>query len=359
MKNRKTLCALLLTGTMIMGLGTNVFAAEEPTTPPVPTISVDGTASITKNLELAEGIAIPENTKFSFTVTKVTTDAPNATITDISYTETDKTTTNFSGGKYTISKTASITFGTFPHAGVYEYTVKEATPETPDTNMSYSADEYKLRVYVKNNIDNGLTVDSITAEKSNLKQEQVLFTNTYRKTSSLTIKKETKGDYADKTKDFNFTINFTKSPTDTTSTVFTGKIGTESVTCTPGTSQTFSLHDGEELKFDSNLPAGTRYVVTETAATDGYTPSIKLKENGTQKDLTTFQDADAATATGANNTNALVGEGENSVTFTNTYNDVALTGVILNNLPFLILIGIGACALAVLAFSKKRRSANR
>lgn len=55
----------------------------------------------------------------------------------------------------------------------------------------------------------------------------------------------------------------------------------------------------------------------------------------------------------------LAGEKENTVEFTNTYREVALTGVIMNNLPFLLLIGVGVCALGLLAVSKKRRTANR
>ena len=53
----------------------------------------------------------------------------------------------------------------------------------------------------------------------------------------------------------------------------------------------------------------------------------------------------------------LVGEATNQVTFVNTYrDDVPVTGIIMNNLPFILLIGVAILAFGTLAFLKKRRT---
>lgn len=353
MKNKKTLGALLLTSVMLLGISTSAFATENVPTIGTATEENSTTASITKNLEFAEGITIPSAT-FSFVATKNTPDAPRATISDISYTNSDGL-GELKDGKYTLSKTSVISFEQFSHAGLYQYTVSEA--EGSIENVSYSKDTYTLSVYVANKTGGGLYIKSITAKKDDNKKSNVLFTNTYTPNGSLTIEKKTTGELADKTKDFDFKITFTKSAT-SSETSYTGNIGEEIVTCTDGQETTFKLHDGESLVFE-NLPAGTRYKVEEVGETDGYTPSVQVIENGTETVTgKAVGEKDGITAVAENETTALVGEKTNKVTFINDYQDVALTGVIMNNLPFILLIGIGACALAVLAISKKRRALN-
>lgn len=367
MKNRKTLCAFLLTGAMVLGMGTSVFADGEATNN-VPTIGGVGTEqspaepTITKRLELADGITVPDMT-FKFNVTAVTQGAPAASIGDISFSNSDSK-GNLTDRKYAIEKQMKITFGAFPHAGQYEYTVTEQSDTyTPSTDgkdsVAYSNDSYTLLVNVANGSNDNLYVQSVTAKKENVKQDKILFTNTYTKTTSLTISKITTGDLADKTKDFDFKITFMKAGTDDTGT-FTGKIGDETVTCQTGVAQDFKLHDNEKLVFE-NIPAGTHYKVEEVGALDGYTPSVSVVENGTQtvNGKTENGNGTGVTSEPDGKEHCLAGEGENKVEFTNTYREVALTGVIMNNLPFLLLIGVGVCALGLLAFSKKRRTANR
>ena len=310
----------------------------------------DTTPQVTKHFVMAEGLAVPAET-FSFTATAVTSDAPAATIAEVDY-NTEYSLGEATEGKYTLDTYADITFGTFPHAGMYEYTVKETAGN--DNAITYDTAEYKLRVYVVNEDDGSLKVQTVTAEKDNEKQSEIGFTNTYRKNASLTISKSTVGSMSDKTKDFAFTITFTKSGTEDASvTSYTGKIGTEDVVCNVGTATTFYLHDGESLVFDE-LPVGTRYVVTEAAAADGYKPSVSVVENGVQNATLTANDADALSSASSGLTN-LVGENENSATFTNTYDDIPVTGLLLNNLPAVMLIAISAVALVLLTLCKRRR----
>ena len=321
-----------LTCLMTAGMQMDVFADGE-----VPTVK-----KVCKHFEMAEGIAAPEVT-FSFIAKKVTTDAPDATISTLTYSNADTKTVE--NGLSSFDKEAEIIFDTFPHAGLYEYTVSE-TAGIEDDGITYDTASYNLRVYVVNNEEGSLEVRSITAEKDGDKQDELSFTNTYRKNSSLTISKSTEGMYADKTKKFSFTIKFEKAATEENdAAVYTGIIGDKTVDCKVGEETTFELHDGESLVFDC-LPAGTRYVVSEVAAEDGYTPSIKVVENGVQ--TLNKKVSENAGISSAEAVSTLVGEKTNEVEFTNTYQDIALTGIALNNWPFIILIilAIGAMLLS-------------
>ena len=327
---KKKIVPLGLACLMTAGMQTTVFADTVPT--------VEQT--LTKHFEMAEGIAAPDVT-FSFTATAVTADAPQATIGVLTYTNTDQGT--LESGLSTFNKTADITFGTFPHAGLYEYTVQETAGT--EKGVTYDTAVYNLNVYVINKENGELEVQSITAEKDGEKQDELSFTNTYRKNSSLTISKTTAGAQADKTKDFNFTIKFEKSATEADDvTSYTGKIGEEKVICNVGEETSFQLRDGESLVFDT-LPAGTRYVVKEEGVKDGYTPSVKVVENGVEtRDETVSEQEGIASA---ENGTTLVGENDNSVAFTNTYEDVPVTGILLQNWPFVLLIVLGAVAMVL------------
>lgn len=346
--------ALLLAAAMVFALSSTAWAAEVPTVGDG-TETQEATVSVTKDLVMAEGISIPGAT-FQFEATAVTADAPAARITPITYpseaTQSVQTTEN---GLVKVTQTSAIQFGTFPHAGVYEYTVKE-TPNTynGDGTMAYAADEYLLRVYVSNKADDSLYIQTITAEKNGAKQTEVLFTNTYTKEAALTITKATEGALANKEQDFEFTIQFTNAAT-STATGFIGQIDGTDLRFPVGQEIKFTLHDGQSLTFAS-LPAGTRYVVTELGAEDGYTPSVKVIENGqAAQEKKAAKDGDSLSSLGQNPAGNLVGELENKVTFVNTYQEIAITGIVMNNLPYLLLIGAGIAALAALSVLKHKK----
>lgn len=306
----------------VMCMGTVVSAADTPT--------VD--AEIQKDFQIAEGITVPDIT-FTFTFAGVEADAPAISAKTVAYSNADTVTSGIS------SKTVAEIFRgvTFPHAGVYTYTVQETAGETSVENgtVTYDGSVYTVRVYVRNTENGGLAIDQITAAKGaegqEVKQSEIKFVNKFEKKTNLVVKKNTVGDLADKTKAFTFNVTFTKPATYDGSTFVSGND-----TYTFGQEYTFTLADGGQKVF-SNLPAGTRYVVTEVGSADGYAPSVTVVENGTQTVNKTAADADSLATAETGKTN-LAGEGTNTVTFTNTYKDVPITGIIMNNLPFVILI---------------------
>lgn len=345
---KKTLAALTMTGLMVAGLGLTVFADENA--------HVLNPYEVTKHFIMAEGLDVPTET-FSFTATAVTGDAPEVTIEDISYSATDNKGTLSDEGIYTLNQNAKIAFGYFPHAGVYEYTVTENSGNTE--GITYDLTEYTMRVYVANDENSQLNIQNITAEAADGKQDSLSFTNTYRKTGNLTITKKTVGALADKTRDFTFTITFIKSGTESDDvTSYRGKIGETEADYSIGRETSFQLHDGESLVFDE-LPVGTRYIVTEAAAEDGYVPSVSVVENEVQTvNGKSGADPDELSTANAGSSN-LVGEKENSVIFTNTYPEVPVTGVIVKHLPFLLLIMLPALTLLLPLVIRTRRKLRR
>lgn len=310
---------------------------------------------ITKVLQLPEGASVPSET-FAFTLEALTKDAPAASVSMPGFSEGDSPEES-ENGICLVEKSANIMFDdVFPHAGIYEYEVTEVQGATD--GMAYSSDSYTLRLYVANAADGSLYIKNVTAEHGDGKADNVSFVNTYTKNSSLVISKTTAGDYADKTRKFEFSITFNRIGMGNEDATVTGNLDNGGqLVCKVGEAMTFELANGEKLVFDS-LPVGTRYTVTETAAEDGYVPSVQVVENGTLTRGCTATDAEALASAEDGDTN-LVGEHENSVAFTNTQDDVPLTGVLLKNAPFVVAIAAGALLLIGFVVRSVRRGARR
>ena len=345
-------------------------------------------ATITKKFQHAQGVTTPAAT-FTFAFTKVSEDGaapssnmPNIANKTVNYTAADNGTT--AAGLTTVTKeTGNILDGiTWPHAGEYVYSIVEnATGYTPGTgeNLTYSQATYKLYVRVANGTS-GLYVANVMAERvvddngdtvspgvkvdpapGNGAGNGLAFTNVFTKrgggtdADSLIISNAVSGTYADRTKQFNFSLTVTNAPT-SSATSFTGTITkadttTSTVTVSPGTAQTFTLAHGEKLTF-SDLPAGTTYTLSQTGMA-GYKPSYRVIENGGTPSAGTAADFGDGLATGTR----LVGENANSADFTNTYDDGTITdtGILVNNLPFIVLIGVSLLALGAVVVSKRRQ----
>lgn len=346
--NFKRFRAMSLAGVLTVGMcmGTSVFAAAQVGSG---TENNPADADITKKLKIADGIAVPD-TEFTFDFTKVTADAPDIGSRTVSYSGADTIQENVA------EKAAENIFEdvTFPHAGEFEYTLREQTGDADVGNgtMSYDDSVYTIRVYVKNMADGELYISDITAEKEGGKKEEIDFVNTFRKDTSLTVKKITEGGMADKTKKFRFTINFTQASTCDEDSFASGSMNYEY-----GKDYPFELSDGESLTFGS-VPAGTRYCVTEAGAADGYTPEVVVVENGVESEAVSAGETESLSSTAVNGGGLnLAGEGTNTVTFTNTYEDIVITGVIVDNLPFVLMILTAIGGFAGCVVIKRRKVA--
>lgn len=378
----KKMLAIVAAGAMTMGLAmpTSVFAAEGDTTSNVKE------AYISKTFNTVVGKA----EKFSFTATQntegtglVKTAAP-VTIPDISFTTAQTGTTK---------QRAQVQFPTYSEAGEYEYTVTESQTADPAVangdheKLIMSGAEYTMDVYVTENEKTGaLEISNIIVKRTkddegkNANGVKVTdigdddnngfnFTNTYvqeagtgtnptdpdpdyKKYGSLDVSKIIQTDAADTVdanKEFAFTANFT-FPTGTDGTTFGAKatIGDSTTTIT-GASHTFKLKHNQNVKF-TGLPVGTKISVTESA-TPNYKGSAAVVINGTTQDPVTATKYDEALTV----SDKSLGQKKNTVDVTNTYDYVPTTGIIMNTLPYVLMIALcGAALMAFVAFKRRR-----
>lgn len=370
----KKMLAIVVAGAMTMGLAmpTSVFATGGDTATKV----TEAYISKTFNTEVGKDEA------FSFTATQVTGSTANVTIPNITFADTD------TGSK---TKRAKVTFPEeWPDAGKYEYTVTEtgATPKITDEQhqkMIMSKAEYTMDVYVSNS-GSGLEISNIIVNKkkdnkgtaatgkvdiSNTDKNGFNFTNTYvqeagtgtdptnpdptyNQFGSLNVSKKivnANGTAETSTDTFAFTATFA-FPTGTDANTLGGikDANGEPVTLAKDGTYTFRLKANENMKF-TGVPVGTTITVKESA-TKNYKGSAEITINGTKLTPVSATKYNAE-LTAVNNEK--LGQKQNTVDVTNTYNDVPVTGIIMNTLPYVLMIALcGAALMAFVAFKRRR-----
>ena len=282
----------------------------------------------------------------------------------------------------------------------------------------YSSAEYEIHVYVKeapapngtlyvayvgtyvSAKDNpagstvvGTKVDATPGDESTADDySKMIFTNTYTKiagnatedttNSALTISKVVEGEYANKEKYFDFEVKVEELPslisdiltnegtsltykafvvnelsgdvvTSTENYGGTLKDGTDGkyIEITPGTPIIIKLKHNQKLAF-TDMIVGVEFTVEE-AGTPHYIASYsQTVNNGTPDEDTAVEGSSLKTSS------ALIGEELNKVDFTNEYRDITPTGVIVNNLPYvmILILAAGSFMAFVVVKSRKKRS---
>lgn len=366
----KKMLAIVAAGAMTMGLAmpTSVFAAEGDTTTKV----TEAYISKTFNTEVGK------DETFSFKAEQVAGNTAEVTIPDISFSASE------TGSR---TKRAQVSFPEWTDAGKYEYTVTEtaATPAITDVEhqkMIMSQAEYTMDVYVSNG-DNGLEISNIIVNKKKGDNGKVetgkvnigdtdengfKFTNTYvqeagtgtdptnpdptyDKDGSLNVTKTivANGGTLDKDKEFAFTATFT-FPTGTDANTLGGvkDANGNKITINEGGTYTFKLKANGNMKF-TGVPVGTQISVAESA-TPNYKGSAVSVFNGQQQtkvEADKYNEAITVTNT--------LGQKQNKVDVTNIYNYVPTTGIIMNTLPYVLMIALCGAALMAFVVFKRRR----
>ena len=388
-KLSKKLLAVVAAGAMTMGLAMPVFA-DGTTTPDNKNNAKKAYVSKTYQTE------VKKEMKFNFTATQVTAEGREdliktsvaCTIPSIEFKESDF---NSNSGSYK-KVSGEITFDNFTEAGKYEYTVTESEITDPVVNNSdhekliMSKAVYTMDVYVVEKTGGTFEIEKIIVTKTmNDKGESdsttgkvdigddagkngFNFTNTYvqeagtgtdptnpdpnyTENGALKVSKtiDAQGETPSATDSFSFTATFV-FPEGTDETTLGGVKGNGTgVSLTDGT-YTFKLKHNESLKF-TGLPVGTTITVTEAGAAN-YKGSAKVFLNGVEQK--------AVTATKYNEKitpvdNKKLGQNKNTVDVTNTYNHVPTTGIIMNTLPYVLMIALcGAALFGFVAFKRRR-----
>lgn len=380
-KLSKKMLAVVAAGAMTMGLAMPAFAAgagEETTKVTKAYISKTYNTEVGKAME------------FKFTATQNTADADvvksevACTIPSISFIESETGTTK----KVSSSE---IKFAPFTEEGKYEYTVKEkeSNPVINDSaneKLIMSKAEYKMDVYVVENPVGTFKVDQIVVNKTkndkgadeggkvDISGDQTKntfnFVNTYvqeagtgtdptnpdpdyKKNGALKVSKtiDAQGETPSTTDSFSFTAKFI-FPEGTDATTLGGVKGNGSdISLTEG-AYTFTLKHGDNMKF-TGLPVGTKITVKETGAVNYKGSASVVLNGGDAKIVAAGKYHEDLTA--GDGDNDKLGQNKNTVDVTNTYNHVPTTGIIMNTLPYVLMIALcGAALFGFVAFKRRR-----
>ena len=410
-KMSRLFAAAVLVGTMCLGNVANVNAADVPAEwGPTETPS----AAITVEYKMGNGVVTPAN-DVSFTFTK--TEAPDGMTKD-NMPAISVANVKFNAGEDLIKDTTAkdikvlrkqsdnflasfktaMDKSTNMTTGEYVYTVKSTSTVTKAKNddvFTASNAEYKLNIFVAQNTNGklyikGLSIintkndagtdtgnntkvngkpgskeDGIESNFSGLK-----FVNEYvakagsvdptvpdpNKPASYAFKvtnnTESKGTQIGS---FNYTMTVTKpSGIATTDNTYVYYVNGKQETGTYGAEVTFTLPDTKSMMIKSCY-AGSKVTVDQKGVAN-WTATAETTFNGVKDS----QKLSAAVGKNLQVANKTLGQKENKVDYKNIYKDIAVTGIIVNNFPFIIMIAIAVVAFAgIVAMNSKKRMDRR
>ncbi|SHK84643.1 DUF7601 domain-containing protein [Desulforamulus aeronauticus] len=308
-----------------------------------------------------------------------------------------------------------LTGVTFPNAGVYTYKLTELPNITNGSidpakeTLVYSKAVYEITFFVREKSDHsglyvsaigtkimqneegspgsGAKVDPTPGTGGGLGAGGLLFTNSYMKTTGgvdprveanqvLRISNVVAGDFADTSMYFKYLVTVKKplvagaaarykayvlnasgidiDPTQNApgSIIQTDAAGKKYIEFAAHSSITIKLKHDEKLVF-TDVPVGALYVAVNQGAAD-YIPTAKITVNGTV--LT--PDLSAGVGQSLITDNIRIGENTNKADFTNTFKSIPVTGLIINNLPFIMILVIAAGAFIAFILMKLRKRRN-
>lgn len=257
---------------------------------------------------------------------------------------TESGTINKTTHKFTLKGGESIIF-----SGI---SVEDNSVKVKETD--YSAQHYTTTIKVN---DQSVNDAAISAETLKLHQEAgttVEFTNAYTtpKLPSMTIKKVVTGAFGERTKEFTFKVELTKDGAKVTGWNHT------STNANVTDLSSFKLTHGQSVEL-KDIPVGTTITITETGA-DEY--KTKATGHGESKDRTFIYEVVEHNGEAALVTKTKVlgvfdqdkAVANNAIIVTNDFDGNPDTGVLLDTLPYLILLAV-AVAGGVLVVVRKRK----
>lgn len=406
--------AAVLVGTMCLGNVANVNAA---TTPAEWGPEDTPEAAITVEYKMGNDVVTPENdVRFTFTKTAAPTgmnvsDMPAISVGNVKFnagedlikdtTATDIKVLRKQSGNFLESFKTAMGTSTTMTTGEYVYTVKSTSTVTKaKTNDVFTGSnaEYKLNIFVAQHTDGKLYIKGLsiintkndagtdtgnttkvdgtpgsTAGGTASNFSGLKFVNEYvakagsvdptdpdvpdpTKPKSYAFKvtnnTESKGT---QTGSFDYTMTVTKpSGIATTDNTYVYYVNGTQKTGTYGTEVTFTLPDTKSMMIKSCY-AGSK-VTVEQKGVANWTATAETTFNGV-KDT---QKLSAAVGKNLKVADKTLGQKENKVDYKNIYKDIAVTGIIVNNFPFIIMIAIAVVAFAgIVAMNSKKRMNRR
>ncbi len=324
----KKLFAMLLAVAMILSLATVAFAEE--------TVDTTGWTSAATTLELGiqkiyvvngetDETLYPAET-LNFTVDA---DASNPDSTNLSVKALD-----VEGNSNQI---LVINVPSYTTVGTYKYTIAETAGNTQ--GVTYTTETIDVTILVTYDYENEcLVIEPVLSTAGDNKDgKDDTFTNTYD-VGSLTVSKIVTGNLGDKSKKFDVTVTFTaENPVLSTITYTGGAIA--ATDWVDGKAEVvISLAHGESVTFD-NIPAGVTYTVVENDYTGG--------------ELNGENAYDAADYDFSDTEKKISAEDKDTVDITNNKETEVETGIVLDSMPYIVILAIAAFGMFVM-LTKKR-----
>ena len=399
-KMSRLFAAAVLVGTMCLGNVANVNAADVPAEwGPTETPS----AAITVEYKMGNDVVTPANdVSFTFTKTSAPTgmnlnDMPAISVGNVKFNAgedlikdtsvTDIKVLRKQSDNFLASFKTAMDTSTKMTTGEYVYTVKSTSTVTKAKNndvFTASNAEYKLDIFVAQNTDGklyikglsiintknepGSTTGGTASNFSGLKfvNEYVAKAGSVDPTDPIVPNPNDPKSYAFKvtnnteskgtqTGSFEYTMTVTKpSGITTADNTYVYYVDGTKQTGTYGTAVKFTLPDTKSMMIQSCY-AGSKVTVDQKGVAN-WTATAETTFNGV-KDT---QKLSAAVGKNLQVANKTLGQKENKVEYKNIYKDIAVTGIIVNNFPFIIMIAIAVVALAgIVAMNSKKRMNRR
>jgi pilin isopeptide linkage protein len=407
MKKSKKILSMLLAAAMLCGLNTtSVFAEDTPTHSQGIYGSVGGketfdSVPFTKILTAVEDAVIPTET-FTFTMTPDTSVAEdgqalsstdstivyrgvalsgnNGTVT-VSVDDESCTNDNLETIKktdvpalresaedaevkgYVFNRSFSLTGVTFPKSGVYRYIVDESDSSNTSSLIDYDTRTYVVDLYVNTNGAVSYIVAKRDGNKSDIVFENrseytdIIIKKTLVDPTSM-VPEDTEFSFKIKIPEDGVALNLDKDTVmnayiraDGSDTKLTGdkviKVGGSQTNALDDDGwQSFTLKKDEALVI-KGVPVGMIYNLQETNTT-GY--SVKYATVFGKTALSTDDPYNDSASTGWITTNAL----GNYTEFVNTKNTITDTGVVLDVMPYVLIVRVAAAGILLFVFIKIR-----
>lgn len=354
---KKRILAFMMAAAMVFGSSTAVMAADPTETAKVTMTKkyqvngADGAQSPAETFQFADAtLAFVAGTKYNDANAVDTekavensmgipADVRTITITGPSYSEGDTT-------RDKNITTAVITAAKYDSVGSYIYTFQETAGNT--AGVTYDNNQYKLYVNVVNGDTAGTYKIGGAYVKNPAGDKVQEIVNTYQ-SGNLKITKTVTGNMGDKNKVFEVKVTLTVADGKTVNAPVTITT-TDAALTNPATiaagewsgnkaEVTLHVKDGTTVEL-KNLPVGVSYAVKEEAYSD-YTTSYTQNGNG---------------ITGAPASTAVRENAIDTVTITNHKDTAIDTGVIVSNLPYILILAAVAGGLVLFAAGKKHRA---
>ena len=362
----KKLFAIILALTVIMSLSITAFAANEPT------VTAGSKLEITKNLTVKgyEDEASENATKYPSHTLSFTTPVGSVEEGGVGSVDENGKVPALTVTPGTITEgadtaTVEITVPDFKAVGIYTYTFKEVDPQV--AGVTVNPNDITVVFTVINDTTTGkLIVAAIHCEspiqtvflddQGNKVDEEgkPIAADDVKKTSefenvyeagALKVTKVVTGNMGDKSKKFSIKVTFNSTKAVNGTIVYSGAVeGTiaPSAWTNGSASVTVQLANSESVEFD-NIPEDVTYTVAEVEGEN----ETAIAANGETKD--------GHTVTYTNAEGTIAAEELSDATVTNKKEGNIDTGIILDSMPYVLLLAAGI-AIAVVMVIRKRRT---